>query len=155
MIPQRDRYGRILTFTARSIDSQSYIKYLNGKDCLIYKKNQTIFGIDVALKAARQAGKSLSRRRRTGCNAFAIHWDRKCNSDIREVLGQKLSLMNLVNLDAAFALFQTMTYPKTVLNLVSEISSFSKMGKLLWKWASMFLFVNCQPLNTNRIQIPI
>ena len=57
MIPQRDRYGRILTFTARSIDSQSYIKYLNGKDCLIYKKNQTIFGIDVALKAARQAGK--------------------------------------------------------------------------------------------------
>lgn len=57
MIPQRDRYGRIITFTARSIDPQSSIKYLNGKDCPIYSKNQSIFGIDVALKAARQTGK--------------------------------------------------------------------------------------------------
>lgn len=57
MIPQRDRYGRIVTFTARSLDPQSSCKYLNGKDCLIYKKSQSVFGIDVALKAARQAGK--------------------------------------------------------------------------------------------------
>ena len=57
MIPQRDRYGRIVTFTARSISPQSSVKYLNGKDCLIYSKNKSIFGIDVALKAARQAGK--------------------------------------------------------------------------------------------------
>ena len=57
MIPQRDRYGRVQTFTARSINSQATIKYLNGRDCQIYKKSTSIFGIDIALKAARQSGK--------------------------------------------------------------------------------------------------
>ncbi|MEZ7762013.1 CHC2 zinc finger domain-containing protein [Prevotella nigrescens] len=57
MIPQRDRYGRIVTFTARSLSPQSTHKYLNGKDSPIYKKSQSIFGIDVALRAARQYGK--------------------------------------------------------------------------------------------------
>ena len=57
MIPQRDRYGRIVTFTARSLNPQATNKYLNGKDSPIYKKSLSIFGIDVALKAARQSGK--------------------------------------------------------------------------------------------------
>lgn len=57
MIPQRDRYGRIVTFTARSLSPQATHKYLNGKDSPIYKKSHSIFGIDVALKAARQSGK--------------------------------------------------------------------------------------------------
>ena len=57
MIPQRDRWGRVQTFTARSINPNSTIKYLNGKDSLIYKKSASMFGIDVALKAARQSGK--------------------------------------------------------------------------------------------------
>ena len=57
MIPQRDRYGRIVTFTARAISGQASSKYLNGKDCLIYSKSKSIFGIDVALKVARQTGK--------------------------------------------------------------------------------------------------
>lgn len=57
MIPQRDRYGRILTFTARSLQPQATVKYLNGRDSLIYKKSLAVFGIDIALKAARQTGK--------------------------------------------------------------------------------------------------
>ena len=56
MIPQRDRFGRIVTFTARSLSSQSSAKYLNGCDSLIYNKSKSIFGIDVALRAARQSG---------------------------------------------------------------------------------------------------
>ena len=57
MIPQRDKYGRVITFTARALDEQSEVKYLNGCDCLIYSKHQSIFGIDVALRSARQTGK--------------------------------------------------------------------------------------------------
>ena len=57
MIPQRDRFGRVITFTARVIGDQSEFKYLNGSDCLIYSKHFSVFGIDVALKSARQTGK--------------------------------------------------------------------------------------------------
>jgi DNA primase len=57
MIPQRDRYGRIVTFTARAINPQCTVKYLNGRESLIYKKSTSVFGIDVAMKAARQTGK--------------------------------------------------------------------------------------------------
>lgn len=57
MIPQRDRFGRIVTFTARSLDPQASSKYLNGRDSLIYKKSTSLFGIDVAMRAARQSGK--------------------------------------------------------------------------------------------------
>ena len=53
MIPQRDRFGKIVTFTARTLNPQATVKYLNGKDCAIYKKSTSIFGIDIALKAAR------------------------------------------------------------------------------------------------------
>ena len=57
MIPQRDRWGRVQTFTARSISPQAAVKYINGRDSLIYRKSTSIFGIDVAMKAARQVGK--------------------------------------------------------------------------------------------------
>lgn len=57
MIPQRDRFGRIQAFTARSLQPHATVKYLNGKDCLIYRKSTAVFGIDVTLKAARQTGK--------------------------------------------------------------------------------------------------
>lgn len=57
MIPQRDRFGRIQTFTARSLQPHATVKYLNGRDSLIYRKSTAIFGIDVALKSARQVGK--------------------------------------------------------------------------------------------------
>jgi len=57
MIPQRDRFGRVQTFTARAINPQATVKYINGRDSLIYKKSTSVFGIDVAMKAAQQIGK--------------------------------------------------------------------------------------------------
>ena len=57
MIPQRDRYGNILTFTARALNSNATSKYLNGKESLIYKKSDSVFGIDAAMRAARETGK--------------------------------------------------------------------------------------------------
>jgi DNA primase len=57
MIPQRNRYGKILTFTARTLNPQASNKYLNGKDSLVYKKSATVFGIDVALRTASQSAK--------------------------------------------------------------------------------------------------
>ena len=50
-------YVFMVTFAARLLNPQATNKYLNGKDSPIYKKSLSIFGIDVALKAARQSGK--------------------------------------------------------------------------------------------------
>ena len=58
MIPQRDKAGRIVTFTARLIEyHKGDAKYLNTKDSIIYTKSGSIFGIDVAMRQARQQGK--------------------------------------------------------------------------------------------------
>lgn len=57
VIPQRDRYNRIITFTARALSPQATIKYLNANNSLIYTKSQSVFGIDVAMRAARAEGK--------------------------------------------------------------------------------------------------
>lgn len=56
MIPQRNNRG-IVTFTGRALSPNATSKYINGKDCLIYTKATTIFGIDTALRAAKQSGK--------------------------------------------------------------------------------------------------
>lgn len=58
VIPQRNKFGKIVTFTARSLDKQvTGDKYINGKESAIYKKNNSIFGIDVAFKASKATGK--------------------------------------------------------------------------------------------------
>lgn len=56
-IPQRDKYGRIVTFTARALDPTDSIKYLNGRNTAIYSKSESVFGVDIAMKAARATGK--------------------------------------------------------------------------------------------------
>lgn len=59
VIPQRDLYGRIVTFTARALNKTAgaAAKYINGRDCPIYTKRGSIFGIDVAMRAVRKTGK--------------------------------------------------------------------------------------------------
>ena len=57
MIPQRNQYNKILTFTARALTPQASHKYLNGQESLIYRKSESVFGIDVAMTKARQTGK--------------------------------------------------------------------------------------------------
>lgn len=56
-IPQRSRYKRVETFTCRRMDGKNEIKYLNGCNSPIYKKSDTLFGLDRAMKTALISGK--------------------------------------------------------------------------------------------------
>lgn len=58
IIPQRDRAGHILTFTARILESREGVaKYMNTADTVVYRKSRTVFGIDVASREAKTRGK--------------------------------------------------------------------------------------------------
>lgn len=53
MIPIRDRYRHIIGFTARSlVEDKKTPKYLNSSESVIYEKNNSIFGIDIAIRQA-------------------------------------------------------------------------------------------------------
>lgn len=57
MIPVRDKFGRIITYTARTMDEhlEKGSKYINGTDSFLFHKNSTIFGLDTAQReGARQ-----------------------------------------------------------------------------------------------------
>lgn len=51
VIPIKDRYQHIIGFTARVMDD-SQPKYLNSKESFLYNKGNTVFGLDVAWRAA-------------------------------------------------------------------------------------------------------
>lgn len=51
VIPIKDRYQHIIGFTARVMDD-SQPKYLNSKESFLYSKRNTVFGLDVAWRAA-------------------------------------------------------------------------------------------------------
>lgn len=55
VIPIKDRYQNIIGFTARVMDD-SQPKYLNSKESLLYSKRSTVFGLDVAWRAAGKTG---------------------------------------------------------------------------------------------------
>lgn len=57
IIPILDRMQRVIGFTARSFDTDSKAKYINSMDSLIYSKSKSIFGIDIAWKEGRKAGR--------------------------------------------------------------------------------------------------
>lgn len=54
MIPIRDKYGRILSYTARTMDEhkEKGSKYINGSENLIYSKGRCFFGMDTAQREA-------------------------------------------------------------------------------------------------------
>ena len=53
-IPIRDKYAHIIGFTCRTMsDRDDVAKYKNSSTSLIYKKEQSIFGIDNAVREAR------------------------------------------------------------------------------------------------------
>ena len=54
VIPIKDRYQHIIGFTARVMDD-SQPKYLNSKESFLYNKRNTVFGLDVAWRAAGKA----------------------------------------------------------------------------------------------------
>ena len=58
MIPIRDRYARIVGYTARTLSSDENIpKYLNTSNNLLYQKSNTIFGIHQAVAPATKEDK--------------------------------------------------------------------------------------------------
>lgn len=58
VIPIRDRFRRIVGFTARDITgAKDTAKYINSAENDIYHKRDTIFGIDVAVRQAAKEGK--------------------------------------------------------------------------------------------------
>ena len=57
MIPIRDRYSNIEGFTARTMEADNDRKYINSSESDIYHKSTSIFGIDQAIKLARQQEK--------------------------------------------------------------------------------------------------
>ncbi len=57
MIPIRDRFGRVVSWTARTLDEhkEKGQKYLNGAESFMFDKGQLLFGLDVAQReGARQ-----------------------------------------------------------------------------------------------------
>ena len=51
MIPVRNRWGRIIAYTARYIgDNRKAPKYINSATSMIYSKGETVFGIDRAAR---------------------------------------------------------------------------------------------------------
>ena len=51
MIPIRDKFSRVIAFTARDLSGESSApKYLNSAASLVYDKESSIFGIDIALR---------------------------------------------------------------------------------------------------------
>ncbi len=52
MIPVRDRFGRIVSYTARTLDEhkEKGQKYLNGAESFIFNKSELLFGLDAAQK---------------------------------------------------------------------------------------------------------
>ena len=50
MIPIRDKYGRVISYTARTMDEhkERQAKYINGQESFIFNKGQLLFGLDVA-----------------------------------------------------------------------------------------------------------
>lgn len=58
VIPIRDRYRRIIGFTARDITGVEDVpKYLNSSESEIYSKSHSLFGIDVAIRQATKEDK--------------------------------------------------------------------------------------------------
>jgi len=58
MIPIRDRFGRIIGYTARYIgDNEETAKYLNSSTTLLYNKESSVFGINIALRTAAKENK--------------------------------------------------------------------------------------------------
>lgn len=52
MIPVRDKFGRIVSYTARTMDEhkEKGSKYINGAESFLFSKGQVLFGLDTARK---------------------------------------------------------------------------------------------------------
>ena len=56
-IPIRDRSGKIIGFTARTLDPNNPAKYKNSSNSIVYDKGKSVFGINFAATQARKEEK--------------------------------------------------------------------------------------------------
>lgn len=56
MFPITDPRGNIIAFSGRSLDSDQMPKYVNTKETLLYKKGETVFGLNLARDAIKKEG---------------------------------------------------------------------------------------------------
>ena len=58
VIPIRDRFNRVIGFTARDLTNKANTpKYLNSAESIIFHKSESLFGIDTALRQAQKEEK--------------------------------------------------------------------------------------------------
>ncbi|MGH2538607.1 MAG: DNA primase, partial [Candidatus Promineifilaceae bacterium] len=59
MIPIRDAGGRTVGFGARALDAEAVPKYLNSPQTAAFDKGKTLFGLDLARRAIREARQAV------------------------------------------------------------------------------------------------
>ena len=57
MFPLADSLGRVVAFTGRVLDARSVPKYLNSPETPIFRKNELLYGLNLAKSYIQQAGK--------------------------------------------------------------------------------------------------
>lgn len=56
MFPITDPRGNIIAFSGRSLDAEQMPKYVNTKETLLYKKGETVFGLNLARDEIKKQG---------------------------------------------------------------------------------------------------
>jgi DNA primase len=59
IIPIRDAQGRVIAFGARALNPNDIPKYLNSPQTPLFDKGETLFGLDMAKKAIRDADRAV------------------------------------------------------------------------------------------------
>jgi DNA primase len=59
IIPIRDAQGRVIAFGARALNPNDVPKYLNSPQTPLFDKGETLFGLDMAKKAIRDADRAV------------------------------------------------------------------------------------------------
>ncbi len=59
VIPIRDAKGQVIAFGARALDPNDVPKYLNSPQTPLFEKGSTLFGIDLARRAIREADQAV------------------------------------------------------------------------------------------------
>ena len=112
VIPIKDRYQHIIGFTARVMDD-SQPKYLNSKESLIYSKRNTVFGLDVAWRAAGKTGQMYLVEGAPDCmRLHSIGVQNAVPTSVRH--GQPNSSSSSIGQPQRYVSFPITTHPRTV-----------------------------------------
>jgi len=59
MVPIRDADGRVIAFGGRIVEGDDPRKYINSRETPLYRKSETLYGLDVARPALRARGEAV------------------------------------------------------------------------------------------------